>query len=291
MEENSNRVQETSSKKLITILVATLIMVTCCFILAWIGPYVASSFNEDLKDNGQCKEIVANHLQSAPITEPFTTFPLPTVAETINLVNIADVALIAEEQLPNSLLSWQMSVNAKTIEFSENPEWRASVQVMKSDNSHLAQIDTYPSEATIIRVCDLASGTQIKAWTSDETTNALAFTPDGQSLLVNEGRGRISIYNTENYTRQSRWDVRDRGEKWRNTRQMTISPDGKIAAFAVREPESLAMTIRLWYIEDEVEVASLAGHTDTMVSLTFTPDGALLISHGMDDAVRLWGIP
>lgn len=288
MKENTSAKRRSSLK---TLFIAILLLIAGCFILTLMGPFVATIFNEDLEDNGQCQEIVANHLREPRLAEPIANFPLPAKSETINLANSAETTLLAEQSLPNSLLSWQMIVNDDSVAFVEDPEWCAPLSQLKPDGSQLAQIDSYPSEATIIRICDLANGTQNKAFSSDETTNALAFTPDGQYFLLNEGRGRISMYETEKYTRHSRWDVRGKGEKWRNTNQITISPDGHLAAFAVREPESLAMTIRLWNIEDEVEVASLTGHTNTIVSLAFSQDGSFLLSHGMDDVVRIWGIP
>lgn len=72
---------------------------------------------------------------------------------------------------------------------------------------------------------------------------------------------------------------------------MAVSPDGTLAAFTVREPESEGVSIRLWNIRQNEEVASLSGHADTVVSLRFSPDGALIVSHGMDDALQIWGVP
>ncbi|MDE0481422.1 MAG: cohesin domain-containing protein [Candidatus Poribacteria bacterium] len=48
--------------------------------------------------------------------------------------------------------------------------------------------------------------------------------------------------------------------------------------------------ILLWDIATEIEVASLAGHTSTIYSLTFSPGGKILASGSSDRTIRLWDL-
>lgn len=62
---------------------------------------------------------------------------------------------------------------------------------------------------------------------------------------------------------------------------------GNIIVTASNDPEH---SIRLWDAESAVELSQLKGHTDAVVSLTFSPNGRWLLSTSYDNTARLWDL-
>jgi WD40 repeat protein len=74
---------------------------------------------------------------------------------------------------------------------------------------------------------------------------------------------------------------------------IAISPDGRYAASGSgplrMPPDGKADTsVRLWNLQTNTEAQRFEGHTDTIHTLRFTPDGQQLASGSWDGSVRLW---
>jgi RNA polymerase sigma factor (sigma-70 family) len=132
-----------------------------------------------------------------------------------------------------------------------------------------------------VRLWDVATGKEIRAFDIDSMVNALTFSPDGKVLAIGQHDGRVTL-----------WDVAT-GKKLRQLKgltpkavEMAFSPDGRLLAASGPVDENNKNTqTRLWN--------ALTGdllHTweDTATSFAFTPDGKELAILGTDGAVRLW---
>ncbi len=60
------------------------------------------------------------------------------------------------------------------------------------------------------------------------------------------------------------------------------------AAFGNDYPDD--HTVRLWDVARRTGIATLTGHTDTVQSVAFSPDGTTLAGGSHDGTIRLWQI-
>jgi WD40 repeat protein len=73
---------------------------------------------------------------------------------------------------------------------------------------------------------------------------------------------------------------------------VVFSPDGygRSAAAPLLASGSADNTVRLWRVSDGALLRTLEGHTGSVASAAFSPDGRLLASGSIDGTVRLWGV-
>jgi WD40 repeat protein len=70
---------------------------------------------------------------------------------------------------------------------------------------------------------------------------------------------------------------------------LSVSPDGRFIASLGKDGK-----VKVWYLGTDwpFEVATLRGHRGSVYSAAFTPDGARLLTAGIEDcAVRVWDLP
>lgn len=119
-----------------------------------------------------------------------------------------------------------------------------------------------------------------------ESIHALAFLSDGRRIATAWG-DQISI-----------WDVASRQEidrfaplAPRFTHELAFSPDNRTLAVGLGHGE-----VCLWNITEHARSALLPGHRyirggrQVVTALTFSPDGAVLVSGGWDKTVKVWGV-
>jgi WD40 repeat protein len=127
-----------------------------------------------------------------------------------------------------------------------------------------------------IRVLD-ARGEQKQSLEGHEgKVSALAFTPDGQTLVSAGEDHTLFAWNVES-------GDRTRLESDARVRNIAFSPDGAAMATATGEGH-----LRLWTVDGWQPGMRLDGHDGGVSSVDFSSDGAALISSGEDGTLRFW---
>jgi len=105
-----------------------------------------------------------------------------------------------------------------------------------------------------------------------------AFTPDGSRLMVRVRSG-VQVFNLvtgslETFIKSSQ-----------ELTSAALSPDGEVLAWALADN-----SIQLLRVADQQVLHTLAGPTDMVTKLRFSPDGASLVSASHDYWVRIWSL-
>ncbi len=124
-----------------------------------------------------------------------------------------------------------------------------------------------------------------------------AFSPDGRTLALDQGEGRIFVYELASETERRTYVrkgeeqepilVSRRGQlgafNTMTSRNLAFAPDGRRMAFA-----SDNRIIHVWDLLTGEEVGRLAGHQGDVSALTFAPDSKTLASAGEDATGLIW---
>lgn len=108
-----------------------------------------------------------------------------------------------------------------------------------------------------------------------------AFSPDAKWLAVSHAGG-IEIFETETGGTRASIKAAD-GDRL----ALAFSPDGEFLA-AGASFSATSNSIKLFSTKDGALLEELSGHVSWIATLTFTPDGARLISAGADQSIRVW---
>jgi WD40 repeat protein/energy-coupling factor transporter ATP-binding protein EcfA2 len=114
----------------------------------------------------------------------------------------------------------------------------------------------------------------------ESTIRSLAFSPDANMLATGSFDHKIRLWDTETLTQLGELEGHTDG-----VYAVAFNRDGTLAS------ASMDHTILLWDIDAMQQLGdALVGHSDTVTSLAFSPDGKTMASGSVDKTIFLWDI-
>jgi WD40 repeat protein len=144
------------------------------------------------------------------------------------------------------------------------------------------------SEDGTLIIWDVETGAHVHSL-PDFTVYKVSFSPDGTRVAAATFTGlRVWTY-TPGTTEPISLEENQAILTIEDGSSAIFSPDGKrIAAISLSTASGNA--IKLWDANTGQELLTLAGHTDWLAGLAFSPDGQRLASTSLDGTVRIWSL-
>jgi WD40 repeat protein len=149
------------------------------------------------------------------------------------------------------------------------------------DGHVIAEAFEDPESNGVVLLLDAAALKVVRELKGVRGTEALAFSPDGQTLATAGAGHTIRLWQVA--TGQ---EIRPTAGHPGPVTTTALSPDGKLLATC----SNFDATIRLWDTATGREVRRLDGSRTGVDEVTFSPDGRLLASAAWEQPVHLWDV-
>ncbi len=128
------------------------------------------------------------------------------------------------------------------------------------------------------KLWDTASGTGLRTFEATAPIRYMSFSPDGETLAAASRDGTVTMWDVRT-GREVSTESLDEGLDY-----FEISPDGR--RYVAGAEDKTSVTLR--DMATGQVLATLEGHTDSVHTATFSPDGSRLVTSSSDKTARLW---
>ena len=191
-------------------------------------------------------------------------------------------------QVPDKTIRlWNVATgeHKKTVKGHRKP---ASTLAFSPDGGTLASM----SGEGIIRLWDVDTGKRkkvLKAYTGG--LYKTAFSPDGKRLVSQNWNGTFQLWDVAT-GKQKKTGIISGAETIHND-LTKLSPDFQTVATVLPKLKGIPrpyIQIGLWDVATGEQEHTLIGHTDSILSISFSPDGSRLASSANETTVQMWDV-
>ena len=193
-----------------------------------------------------------------------------TIATAIFICTVLTAGVFGQQEIP---MFFDNEMMLQRIYYGKN-----RTVASNSDWSKIALVFNHQK----IVIWDTATGREITRLAGhDEPISDIVFSPNGRHLVSCSGSdSAIKIWDTTS------------GSLIRSIKQVAVSavsfsPDGNhiIGAYQVSSNEC---NIKIWNTANGSEVRTLVGHTNSIWSVTYSPNGRQILTASDDRSIRIW---
>jgi WD40 repeat protein len=139
-----------------------------------------------------------------------------------------------------------------------------------------------------LKLWDIVTGKELRTFTGHpNAVFSVAFSPDGRTALSGSFGRRPSLWDVATGKELSLFAAQ---AKISYAYSVAIAPNGRTALVALTYVDPDDPAIKLFDLATGKELNSFTGHTSTILSVAFSPDGRTALSGSIDTTLKLWDL-